>query len=265
MDAVVFESVRKIFFARPRLFKWLGVARGEPKFTLGDISLRVRAGSVLALLGPNGSGKTTLLKLISTMLLPDSGNVLVQGANTRSDARRVRACVGFAVAAERSFFPRLTARENLDFFAAMNDVHPKLRPGRIERTLARAGLLDTPDTLVMNFSAGTYQRLAIARALMKQPVVMLLDEPTRSLDSAATAGVWDLIGELSAEGTTVVIASHRFEEVSAVADSVLALRHGQVVAHQRIRGATTREIRSLYLDTTAAAISDSNRLVESYR
>lgn len=221
---------------------------------------------MLALLGPNGSGKTTLLKLISTILLPDTGRVFVHGADTHRDPLQVRRCVGFAVTGERSFFPRLTARENLDFFAALDDVPARERKARIQFMLARTDLLDAADTLVMKFSAGMYQRLAIARALMKQPAVLLLDEPTRSLDPAGTADIWELVHELSANNTTVLIATHNFQEAAAVADSVAVLRRGELVAYEDIQGLNAQEVRSLYFqDRLGVGANDFELVSESCR
>jgi ABC-2 type transport system ATP-binding protein len=263
MEAIVFEGVSKLFRHRPALFRWLGKERTVPTIALHDVSFSVGSGSVLALLGPNGSGKTTLLKLISTMLLPDAGRVLVRGNDTRSQPHRVRRCVGFAVASERSFFPRLTARENLDFFAAMDDVPARSRKLQIEIVLQRIGLLEAADTLVMKFSSGMYQRLALARALIKQPAVILLDEPTRSLDPAAAGSIRELVRDLCADGTTVVVASHNFEEVAAVADSVVILNQGRLVVHRTIRGVKTRELRSLYFEMTKErTVSDVDFAVE---
>src|SRR2546430_7406797 len=111
MDSVVLDSVTKQFRHRPALFNWLSRERSGETLALVDVSLRVQRGKVLVLLGPNGSGKTTTLKLISTMLLPDSGRVLIEGADTCLRAGTVRKHVGFAVANERSFFPRLSARD----------------------------------------------------------------------------------------------------------------------------------------------------------
>ena len=128
MDSIAVESVSKVFRHRPALFNWMGRERSGETRALDDISLSVASGKVLVLLGPNGSGKTTTLKLVSTMLLPDAGRALVEGADTRIQADQVRKHVGFAVATERSFFPRLSARENLDFFAALDDVPRPSRP-----------------------------------------------------------------------------------------------------------------------------------------
>src|SRR5207245_9864380 len=127
IDSVVLDTVTKRFHHRPALSNWLSRERSGETLALVDVSLRVRRGKVLVLLGPNGSGKTTTLKLISTMLLPDSGRVLIEGADTCLRAGTVRKHVGFAVATGRSFFPRLSAHENLEFFAALDDVPRQLR------------------------------------------------------------------------------------------------------------------------------------------
>ena len=129
MDSIVLESVSKIFRHRPSLFNWMGKERGGETRALDEISLSAAAGKVLVLLGPNGSGKTTTLKLVSTMLLPDGGRVLVEGADTLTQSAQARKHVGFAVATERPFFPRLSARETLDFFAALDDVPTPIERG----------------------------------------------------------------------------------------------------------------------------------------
>src|SRR5438067_10148720 len=142
MHSVVLESVTKRFRHRPALFNWMGRERTGETCALENLSLSVPAGKVLVLLGPNGSGKTTTLKLISTMLLPDSGRVIVSGADTRTQSQSVRTQVGFAIAAERSFIARLTARENLDFFAALDDVPRPRRPQRIREVLELTGVIE---------------------------------------------------------------------------------------------------------------------------
>src|SRR6202165_446393 len=159
MGQVVFESVRKIFRHRPALFNWLGREREGETVALNDVSFSAAGGEVLVLLGPNGSGKTTSLKLISTLLLPDAGSVRVGGFDARRDAREVRRQVGIAVATERSFFPRLSATENLDFFAALDEVPRNERGQRIKEVLRDTGLEEQADTLVMKFCSGMYQRL----------------------------------------------------------------------------------------------------------
>jgi ABC-2 type transport system ATP-binding protein len=245
MDAAVLESVSKVFRHRPALFNWIGREQVGETRALNDISLTVPRGKVLVLLGPNGSGKTTILKLIATVLLPDSGRVLVEGADTRETPGHVRGHVGFAVAAERSFFPRLSARENLDFFATLDNVARNSRPREIERVLASVGLLEHADMLVMKFSSGMYQRLGLARALIKNPSLILLDEPTRSVDPGAAAHCWDLVRELPRQGRAVILATHSFHEANAVADEVAILSRGSLAALRRAP-ASADELRSFY-------------------
>jgi ABC-2 type transport system ATP-binding protein len=249
MDSIVLESVSKVFRHHPALFNWMGRERSGETRALDQVSLTVSTGKVLVLLGPNGSGKTTTLKLVSTMLLPDAGRVLVEGADTRAHPDQVRKHVGFAVANERSFFPRLSARENLDFLAALDDVSRKTRALRIEVMLERTGLLDAADTLVMKFSSGMYQRLGIARALIKQPSVILLDEPTRSLDPASAAHFWHLVRDLPAQGSTVILATHSFNEAAAVGDFVAVLQRGSLAGYRTI-GSNIEDLRSFYFQTT---------------
>jgi ABC-2 type transport system ATP-binding protein len=251
MEAVVLESVSKTFHHRPALFNWFGREQHGETRALTSVSLTVSAGSVLVLLGPNGSGKTTLLKLVSTTLLPDEGRVRVNRADTREQPVTVRRSVGFAVAAERSFFPRLTARENLQFFAALDDVPRRLRPHHIDTILERIGLRRAADTLVMKFSSGMYQRLGIARALLKTPSVILLDEPTRSLDPGSVTQFVGLVRHMAAQGAAVIVATHNFEEALTVGDFVAVLDHGRVSALQDLSALPREEqLRSFYFELT---------------
>jgi ABC-2 type transport system ATP-binding protein len=251
MDRIVFESVRKIFRHRPALFNLLGRERGGETVALNDVSFSAVSGEVVVLLGPNGSGKTTALKLISTILLPDAGSVLVGGFNASRDAGEVRRQVGIAVATERSFFPRLSARENLEFFAALDEVPRPERAQRIKDVLSDTGLEEQSDTLVMKFSSGLYQRLGIARALVKRPSVLLLDEPTRSLDAGTTAHFWTTIRTLAQQQTTVLLATHNFAEAAAVADRVLLLHRGELLADRLMGDAENAEaLRAFYFRMT---------------
>jgi ABC-2 type transport system ATP-binding protein len=232
MNMVVFESVSKNF--RQRAFFSRTV--NEETHALRNVSLEVAAGEVLGLLGPNGSGKSTTLKLISTVLLPDAGRVSVAEFNTRLHG-------------ERSFFPRLTARENLEFFAALEDVPRHDCRDRVESALMSVLLGDAAEKQVMKFSSGMHQRLAIARALLKRPSVLLLDEPSRSLDVAAASQLWELIRELSARGIAILLATHNFAEASEVCERVAILKKGSVAATSRTRSLSERELREFYLNT----------------
>jgi ABC-2 type transport system ATP-binding protein len=251
MDRVVFESVRKLFRHRPALFNLLGRERGGETVALNNVSFAAAPAEVVALLGPNGSGKTTTLKLISTMLLPDGGCVRVDGFDAQREAGKVRRQVGIAVATERSFFARLSARENLEFFATLDEVPRRERVQRIKEVLRDTGLEEQTDTLVMKFSSGMYQRLGIARALVKRPDVLLLDEPTRSLDAGSMAHFWTTIRALALQQTTILLATHNFAEAAAVADRVLVLHRGELVADRSVADEESAEtLRDFYFRMT---------------
>jgi ABC-2 type transport system ATP-binding protein len=253
MGGVIFESVSKVFRHRPVLFNWFGKERAEETLALDDVSLHAAPGRVLVLLGPNGSGKTTTLKLISTLLLPDSGRVIVAGADTKTSSSGARGNVGYAVANERSFFPRLSAQENLDFFAALENIPRKERPEQIQRMLQMVDLSTHASTLAMKFSSGMYQRLAIARALIKDPSILLLDEPTRSLDPASTMQFWKLVRGLPEQGKTVLLATHNFSEAINVGDSVVVLHRGKIAGRADIRYQTVEQLRTFYFRTIGEA------------
>src|SRR6266568_8337659 len=238
MNSVVLESVQKIF--RPG---WLFLRAARPEtYALKEISLEVSPGEVLGLLGPNGSGKSTTLKLVSTLLLPDRGRVVVNGFDTRSDAQAVRRQVGLALASERSFFPRLTARENLEFFAALEDLPRREIASRVTSVLCDVSLEDVADKHAMKLSSGMYQRLGMARALLKKPSVLLLDEPTRSLDPGSAVRFWELVRGLSTQGSTVILATHNFNEGVAVGDLVAVLYRGALTGLRKLASTSVDEL-----------------------
>lgn len=243
---VAFESVHKIF----RKSDIFGFGRSVETRALSGVSLSAAPGEALGLLGPNGSGKTTTLKLISTVLLPDGGKVRVSGLDTRTDSLTVRRQVGFALASERSFFPRLTARENLEFFAALEDVPRRNWRERAESALDDVGLTDAIGKQVMKFSAGMYQRLAIARALIKRPSVLLLDEPTRSLDPDAANRLWSLVRDLARTGIAIVLATHNFAEAAAICDRIAILHRGELLAVRHVSDFQGDQLRNFYFETT---------------
>ncbi|MGH9509363.1 MAG: ABC transporter ATP-binding protein [Terriglobales bacterium] len=237
----------KVFRHQPAFFNWFGKERGGETRALDSVSLEAAAGEVLVLLGPNGSGKTTMLKLLSTILLPDEGQILVHGSDTATQGTDVRNRIGFAVSSERSFYPRLTARENLDLFAALDDLPRSHRPQRVESVLDTTGLSDAGDTLVMKFSSGMFQRLGIARALLRQPSVLLLDEPTRSLDPGGAMHLWQTVREAASARATVLLATHNFDEAVSVGHRVAVLCQGHLVGLRTLLPDTSvADLRALY-------------------
>ena len=256
-QGIVLDHVSKAFEHRPSLFNLFGNERRGSTRALYDVSLAAHPGEVMVLAGPNGSGKTTLLKLVSTMLLPDAGTVTVEGMETRRHGEQARRTVGFAVADERSFFPRLTAGENLEFFGALEDLVRAERRQRIAWTLEVTGLAGARDTLVMKFSSGMYQRLGIARALLKQPRVLLLDEPTRSLDVHGAEHLWQAFRQIAADGCTVLLATHSFEEAAALGNEIVVLVRGEVRARERISAnSSMQQLRAFYLRETEAPAAE---------
>jgi ABC-2 type transport system ATP-binding protein len=246
MNCIVLDGVHKTF----RKTGFFGWGNATETHALRDVSLNIARGEVFGLLGPNGSGKSTTLKLLSTVLRPDQGRISVNSADTRSDEQKVRRQVGFALASERSFFPRLNARENLEFFAVLENVRECRN--RVERVLNEVGLQGAAEKQVMKFSSGMHQRLAIARALIKNPSVLLLDEPTRSLDPAGASHIWSLVRSLADTGITLVLATHNFVEVSAVCDRFAVLQMGKLLATSRVNQCTAGDLRASYFEITGA-------------
>jgi ABC-2 type transport system ATP-binding protein len=171
--------------------------------------------------------------------------------DTWREGNAVRRTVGYALAFERSFFPRLTVRENLDFFAALEDVPKREMRHRVESALTRANLSHAASEQAMKLSSGTYQRMGIARALLKNPSVLLLDEPSRSLDLASSESLWDLVREVSASRITVVLATHNFEEASAVCDRLALLHKGRLIDRQPCGASTPKQLREFYCEMTS--------------
>lgn len=257
-SAIIVERVVKFFRHRPALFNLFGHERSGRTVALKEVSLTVTSGTAVAVLGPNGSGKTTLLRLISTMLLPDSGRVLVGGADTRTQAEEVRRRVSFAVSHDRSFFPRLTARENLEFFATLDDVSRTKRRELVPQLLELNGLSSAADTLAYKFSSGMFQKLGIARALVKQPKVLLLDEPTRSIDPGDAQQFWSMLRTLVADGITIVLATHNFEEACSVADVVVILSEGNIAGQRALTpGPSVDDLRQYYFSRLPGVELDS--------
>jgi len=219
-------------FAKKRSIRELVVhpfRRAEPVHALRGVDLRVEEGEIFALLGPNGAGKTTLLKIFGCLVLPDTGRALVRGEDT-SNENRVKSSIGFVHSDERSFYWRLTARENLRFFATLYNVPRQEVDARIDSLLRQVDLLHAAERPFADFSSGMKQRVAIARALLHDPPILLMDEPTRSLDPAAALELRQfVVEELNRRhGRTILLASHNLREVEAMAGRVAILIRGRV-------------------------------------
>ena len=221
-------------FERGRRTVWQRLRR-EPdrreRFRAVDgIDLAVKSGEIFGLLGPNGAGKTTTMKMLATLLLPTSGTIRVLGLDPLEQPRAVRARLGAMLSGERSLYWKLTARENLDYFAALYHVPPSETRPRIDRVLGEVNLSDRADDYVERYSTGMRQRLALARALLPDPPLLLLDEPTVGLDPQASRDLRDRVRELRAQGRTVLLTTHYMEEADQLCDRVAIIDHGRIAA-----------------------------------
>ncbi len=199
---------------------------------LRGINLEIREGEVLGLLGPNGAGKTTLVEILATLLLPTSGRALVCNHDVVSEAAEMRRLVSYCSSASENFYPRLSAIRNLEFFAVLNDIPPREASEKIRLTLEQMGLGAKGNVPFQHYSDGMKQRLALARALLKDPRLVLLDEPTRSVDPISQGEIRKLIRALLIDrlGKTVLLVTHSLTEAEQVCDRLAILHRGQIVA-----------------------------------
>jgi ABC-2 type transport system ATP-binding protein len=206
---------------------------------LTGASLQVERGDRIAVMGPNGAGKTTLLKLIGGLLLPSEGDVLVNGVSTLSHNTAARRSVGFVLNEERSFFWRLTGVQNLEFFGALDNLRGDTLHGRIRELIQLVGLDGASEKPIADYSSGMKQRLALARGLIAEPEVLILDEPTRALDPVACDEMIDLIMSRIYRGScqTLLIATHRPEEALRLCSKVLIIDEGKLRAFDTIEDA----------------------------
>ncbi len=203
---------------------------------LKGIDLQLPAGEATALLGPNGAGKTTLLKVLAGLILPDEGYIEIEGVDVSEGSSSLDGRLTYVSNEERSLIWRLSGEENLRVFATLQHLSNAEQKRLIPELLELVGLTEYADRLVMRYSSGMKQRLAIARGLLVRPQILLLDEPTRSLDPAGARQMWEFIrSELIRElGTTLLLATHNTEEAAYLCDKVAILHRGELRAHDTV-------------------------------
>jgi ABC-2 type transport system ATP-binding protein len=204
--------------------------RRETFRAVDAIDLHVDEGEVFGILGPNGAGKTTTMRMLATLLEPTSGRATVLGHDLATEARAIRRRLGAVLSGERSLYWKLTARENLEYFAALYHVAPREAAARIETILETVRLSDRADDYVEKYSTGMRQRLVLARALLPAPALLLLDEPTVGLDPQAARDLRERVLQLRHEGRTVLLTTHYMEEADQLCDRIAIVDHGRIVA-----------------------------------
>jgi len=226
------DEVKPTASAEPRS-RWSFGRKKQPTawFTAVDgVDLHIQRGEVFGLLGPNGAGKSTTIRMLCTLLEPTGGTAHVNGFDVVKQSNQVRQSLGTVLAGERSIYWKLTARENLEYFAALFHIPAEVAHYRIDELLERMELTNRANDLVEKYSTGMKQRVAIARALLARPPILLLDEPTLGLDPQAARRVRELVKELKAEGHTILLTTHYMEEADQLSDRIGIIDTGKVIA-----------------------------------
>jgi sodium transport system ATP-binding protein len=227
-----------------RLEKQLG-----PNKVLRGISFEARSGEFFGLLGPNGAGKTTTLRVICTLLAPDAGSVEVLGFDTRTLPQEVRRRVG-VVTAEIGIYPRLTARENIVYFAELSGVLDGQVTSRVEGVMERLDMRSFANQRAESLSSGQKQKVAIARAIVHDPPVLMFDEPTSNLDVLASREIREFMVESKDRGKCVIFSTHVLHDAERLCDRVTIIHHGRVVAT-----GTTAEVKGAYQELEDSFLS----------
>jgi ABC-2 type transport system ATP-binding protein len=202
---------------------------GREIVAVDDISFEVPRGTIFGMLGPNGAGKTTTIKMISTLLVPTSGTALVGGYDVRSDERAVRRQLGVVLGGDRGLYNKLTARDNLVYFGSLYGMRPDAAVRRVDELLEMVNLRDRADQRVEGFSRGMKQRLHLAKALLHDPAILVLDEPTIGLDPAAAVDLRRAVAAL-VPVHTVLLTTHDMHEADQLCREIAIVDHGRIVA-----------------------------------
>jgi ABC-2 type transport system ATP-binding protein len=253
------DAVSKVY-QRQRSLPEILRGKGRPDTqALDRVTLTINQGEVFGLLGPTGSGKTTFLKILSTILSPTSGTARVFGIDVRRHPRRVRRLVALVTAEERSFYWRLTGRQNLAFFASLYGETDRAQAGHIEELLDLFGLREAGHTRVGEYSTGMRQKLAIVRGLLSEPRLLFLDEPTRGLDPAAAHNLLELVRARAVEHfqSTVILTTHVAREVEQLCDRIATLHHGRVSYLGSVAGLTRTVAQAVVYNFTVSGLTEA--------
>ncbi len=255
MSAVTVENLSKTYpTSFPRLKKFFRLPAKPPVEALKNVSFEIADKEIFGLIGKNGAGKTTLTKIIATLIQPTDGRVSVKNFDSVKDEVNVRSLIGLATAEERSFYWRLTTEQNLLFFARLYGMNDKLAGKRINEIFERLDLTELTKRRFAELSTGNKQRLAVARALLPAPPVLLLDEPTRSLDPLAAEDMRRLI--LSLENVSVLLTSHNLTEVEELCRRVAIISNGEIRAVDTPQNLRLRHKQTQRVKITLSGVSE---------
>lgn len=204
-------------------------SQGKTVTAVQDVSLSISQREVLAFLGPNGAGKTTTIKMLAGLILPDDGWVRITGRDPHRDVKTLRS-LGAVLEGNRNLYWRLTPQENLEYFGVLRGLSPRVARQRGQILLERFNLVEKRRSIVQTLSRGMQQKLAIAVALIHDPQLLLLDEPTLGLDVEATENVKQLVREIAAEGRAILLTTHQLQIAEELSDRVAIINQGKLVA-----------------------------------
>lgn len=221
-------NLQKTYLSKQRqgLFK----SSSKEVVALKGVSLEIQAGEIFGLLGPNGAGKTTLIKCLTTLLLPTAGRAWVNGFELTKEDNAIRASVGCMLMGERGLYWKLTGRENLIFFGALYHLSPAQRAERAQAIIDLLELQEIADRQVESYSSGQKMKLAFGKALINDAPLLILDEPTNTLDLPSARSLRAIVRELNRRGKTIIYTTHIMAEAETLCDRVAIIDRGQVIA-----------------------------------
>ena len=245
MAVIEVESLTRRYRSRTGMFR----RRTAVVDALRGVSFEVERGELFGLLGPNGAGKTTMIKVLTTLLLPSSGTARVLGFDVRRQARQIRGRVGYVFGGDRGLYDRLSAADNLRYFADLYRVPPRVRRSRIDQLLEMVELKGRERERVETYSRGMKQRLHIARGLLHDPELLFLDEPTIGLDPLGARELRETIANLHGAGKTILLTTHYMYEADALCQRIAVIANGSFVAT-----GTPADLKSVVGDNTIVEI-----------
>lgn len=228
MEAVACENLVKTFTASEKKGFFKGSRRTVK--AVDDVSLRIQRGEVFGLVGPNGAGKTTTIKILSTLLIPDSGRAWVNGFDVLSEADKVREVLGLVLSPDKGFYARLTGVENLSYYGRLYGLDRACSFNRAKDLVELVGLGEDGFRMYDEYSLGMKAKLSIAKSLIHDPPVIFLDEPTIGLDPLSARKIRQLISTLARQGKTILLTSHNMWEVESLSSTVAVINNGRVAA-----------------------------------